>query len=102
LAALGLKIPWIREDFNFDEYGVPNAEITAHIDITQYAPLKKQALAVHRTQIKSDSWYLQIPDDVLSQVQGVEYFVRIYPPHQAGEREDDLFSAVISEREAIA
>jgi LmbE family N-acetylglucosaminyl deacetylase len=102
MAELGLKIPWIREDFNFDEYGVPNDEITAHIDITQYAPLKKRALAVHRTQIKSDTWYLQIPDDILSQAAGIEYFVRIYPPHQPGEREDDLFAEVLEEREAIA
>jgi LmbE family N-acetylglucosaminyl deacetylase len=102
MAELGLKIPWVREDFNFDEYGVPDAEITAHIDITQYAPLKKRALSVHRTQIKRDSFYLQIPDDVLSRVQGVEYFLRIYPPHRPGEREDDLFSEVLEEREAIA
>jgi LmbE family N-acetylglucosaminyl deacetylase len=102
MAALGLKIPWVREDFNFDEFGIPNSEITAHIDITPYAPLKKQALSVHRTQIKSDSFYLQIPDDVLGQVQGVEYFVRIYPPHRPGEREDDLFSELLEEREAIA
>jgi LmbE family N-acetylglucosaminyl deacetylase len=102
LAELGLKIPWLRDDFNFDEYGLPNAEITAHVDITKYAPLKKQALSVHRTQIKRDSFYLQIPDDILSEVSGVEYFVRMYPLHRPGEREDDLFSEVLSESEAIA
>jgi LmbE family N-acetylglucosaminyl deacetylase len=102
LAELGLKIPWLRDDFNFDEYGLPNNEITAHIDITKYAPLKKRALSVHRTQIKRDSFYLQIPDDVLSEVQGIEYFVRMYPAHRPGEREEDLFSDVLSESEAIA
>jgi LmbE family N-acetylglucosaminyl deacetylase len=97
-----LKIPWLREDFNFDEYGVPDAEITAHIDISAYAPLKKQALAVHRTQIPAGHFYLSIPDDALSQVSGVEYFVRVYPPHRTGEREDDLFAEVLAEDEAVA
>lgn len=90
----GTKIPWLKGDFNFDEYGTPDADITAHIDVTQYAPLKRQALSVHRTQIKPDSFFLRIPDEALAELQGVEYFVRIEPPHQAGERETDLFAGI--------
>jgi N-acetyl-1-D-myo-inositol-2-amino-2-deoxy-alpha-D-glucopyranoside deacetylase len=100
LKDLGLQIPWMKADFNFDEYGVPDAEITAHIDISAYAPLKKRALAVHRTQIKPDFFYLGLPDEVSRDLQGTEYFVRIFPPHRPGEHEDDLFAGV--GREAAA
>lgn len=102
LTELGLSIPWVKEDFNFDEYGVPNAEITAHIDVAPYVALKKRALAVHRTQIKPDSFYLSIPDEALSQVSGVEYFMRAHPPPRTEEREDDLFAEVLENSEAVA
>jgi len=94
LADLDLKIPWMRSDFNFDEYGVPEDQITAHIDITDVAPLKKQALAAHRTQIPAEFFYLGLPDEILSRIAGIEYFVRIEPPAREGEREGDLFAGV--------
>lgn len=87
----GLRIPWLKDDFNFDEYGMPEAEITARINIAPYAPLKKAALAAHRTQIPGDFFYLAIPDAALSEAAGVEYFQRIQPPPQPGEHEEDLF-----------
>lgn len=92
LTSLGLSIPWLKGDFNFDEYGFPNAEITTHIDISAYAPLKKQALAAHRTQIPADFFYLMLPDDALAQHAGVEYYMRIRPPADGGAPEDDLFA----------
>ena len=49
----GLTIPWMDGDFNFDEFGLPDEEITAHIDVEPFVALKKQALAVHRTQIRA-------------------------------------------------
>lgn len=104
LARFNLKIPWIKDDeeFNFDEFGLPDAAITAHIDISEYAALKKRALAVHRTQIPADHFYLSIPDEALREVAGVEYFVRIVPPADPGERESDLFSRIGQNSEAVA
>jgi LmbE family N-acetylglucosaminyl deacetylase len=90
----GLKIPWLPDDFNFDEYGLPDEDITAYIDISDFAPLKKRALAVHKTQIKPDFFYLSMPDEAMKKLQGAEFFVRAYPPHKRGEREDDLFAGV--------
>jgi N-acetyl-1-D-myo-inositol-2-amino-2-deoxy-alpha-D-glucopyranoside deacetylase len=86
-----IEIPWVKADFNFDEYGVPDDEVTAHLDVSPYTALKQQALAVHRTQIPADFFYLQLPSDVLAEYAGIEYFVRIQPPAQPGEHEDDLF-----------
>lgn len=94
MRAHGVEIPWVKSDFNFDEYGVSDSEITAHIDVAPYVPLKKQALAVHRTQISPDFFYLTIPDETLTATQGMEYFVRILPPPSEGEQEDDLFAGM--------
>jgi LmbE family N-acetylglucosaminyl deacetylase len=97
----GLAVPWIDEDFNIDDYGVPDAEITAHIDVSPFVALKKQALAVHRTQIRPDFFYLQIPDEALAAGSGLEYFIRVLPPPAPGEQETDLFAPVVA-REALA
>jgi N-acetyl-1-D-myo-inositol-2-amino-2-deoxy-alpha-D-glucopyranoside deacetylase len=98
----GVEIPWIRGDFNFDEYGVPDEDITAHIDIASYVPLKQQALGVHRTQIPPEFFYLSIPSEALSDVAGVEYFMRIEPPHHRGEREEDVFAGLPTQDTVVA
>lgn len=90
----GLTVPWVNDDFNPDEYGIPNSEITAHIDVQKYVGLKKQALALHRTQIRPDFFYLQIPDEALAVGSGLEYFVRVHPAPTPGEKETDLFAPV--------
>jgi len=87
----GIEIPWVTGDFNFDEFGMPNSEITANIDISKYAALKQQALAVHRTQIPADFFYLKLPTNELGRYAGVEFFLRVEPPPLPGEHEDDLF-----------
>jgi N-acetyl-1-D-myo-inositol-2-amino-2-deoxy-alpha-D-glucopyranoside deacetylase/mycothiol S-conjugate amidase len=102
LKQLDLKIPWLDGDFNFDEYGVPESELTAIIDISAVAPLKKRALAVHRTQIPSDFFYLRLPDNALSSVAGKEFFQRVSPPPRKGEQEDDLFAGVRDGEVAVA
>ncbi len=87
-----VEVPWVKGDFNFDAYGVPESEITANVDISKYVPLKKAALSVHKTQIKPDFFYLRIPDEALAAAAGREYFVRISPPPEPGRTVTDLFS----------
>jgi LmbE family N-acetylglucosaminyl deacetylase len=94
LRRYGTDIPWLREDFNFDEHGLPDAEITAHIDISPFVLLKKRALAVHRSQIPSDFYYFAIPDEAMGEASAVEHYVRVYPPPRPGEREEDLFAGI--------
>lgn len=103
LTQLGLKVPWLDrvENFSFDEYGTPNADITAHIDVGLWAPLKKRALAIHRTQIHQDFFYSSIPDDGMKAAAGIEYFMRIFPPSGKDEHEDDLFADLESRTTAV-
>ncbi len=96
----GHRPAWLRDDFDIEQYGLPDDEITAFIDISRQAPLKKAALAVHRTQIKPDFYYLSIPDEEMRRNLGVEFFRRVVPPHQPGERETDLFAGTDGAAEA--
>ncbi|MGI8969030.1 MAG: PIG-L family deacetylase [Chloroflexota bacterium] len=102
LAAMGVQVPWVREDFNIEEFGMPDAEITAHVDISRFTPLKKRALAEHRTQIKGDHFYLSIPDETLSESSGTETFLRIQPPAEGKREEDDLFAGLDERGEQVA
>ncbi|MGH2448040.1 MAG: PIG-L family deacetylase [Chloroflexota bacterium] len=90
---IGQDLPWLTEDFDFDAMGTPDNEISTFIDITPFAPLKKRALAVHRSQISPDFFYLNFPDEWLSQYDGTEYFNLITPAGIDG-REHDLFAGV--------
>jgi N-acetyl-1-D-myo-inositol-2-amino-2-deoxy-alpha-D-glucopyranoside deacetylase len=102
LKELNLKIPWLEGDFNFDEYGVPESELSTVIDIADVAPLKKEALAVHRTQIRPDFFYLKLPDDMFRGIAGKEFFERIAPPKRPGEQENDLFAGLSEGESAVA
>jgi LmbE family N-acetylglucosaminyl deacetylase len=102
LKTLDLKIPWLDGDFNFDEYGIPESELTAIIDISAVAALKKQALLVHRTQIPADFFYLQIPDEAFTSIGNKEFFQRVAPPPRKGEQETDLFAGIRDGEAAVA
>ncbi len=91
---LGLELPWLKEEIDYSQWGLPGADITAHIDISPYVPLKKRTLAVHRSQIPSDFFYLAIPDEALAEFAGVEHYMRVCPPPKPGEHEDDLFAGI--------
>jgi len=105
LAKLDMKIPWMNDDFKLEEFGVPEAEISTHVGVGQYAVLKKRALMVHRTQISDDFFYFQIPDEVFPDAMGTEHFQRILPPLEPDEHETDLFDGIhagVAERETSA
>jgi len=90
----------LNEEIDFDQWGSPEDHITARIDVRPYLSRKKQALATHRTQIKSDFFYLSIPDELMSEFEGTEYFHRVEPPAKPGEREADLFEGIESDEAA--
>src|SRR5947209_14782784 len=56
----GLTIPWLSDDFDFDDYGTPASQLTAHIDISRYMGRKQKALAEHRTQVPGEFSHLNL------------------------------------------
>lgn len=76
------------------EFGTPDDAITARIDVRPYVHTKLDALRAHRTQIKRDSAFLSLPDDLVTQYMGVEGFRRAQSRVAAPATEDDLMAGV--------
>jgi LmbE family N-acetylglucosaminyl deacetylase len=66
------------------------------IDVHPYVKSKFDALRAHRTQIKRDSPFLLLPDDLTQQYLGVEGFRRAQTRVAAPDQEDDLFAGLRS------
>ena len=76
------------------EWGAPDDLITTRIDIRPFIKTKLDSLRAHRTQIKRDSTFLHLPDDLEQQYLGVEGFRRAQSRVEAPAREDDLFAGL--------
>src|ERR687887_87661 len=72
-------------------YGHPD-----HIKAHQITVAAFDAAGAHRTQIKRDSTFLLLPDDVVQEYLGVEGFRRAQTRVAAPDREDDLFAGLRS------
>lgn len=74
-------------------FGVPDEWISATIDVRPWLDRKRAAMRAHASQIGEDSFFLNLPDELGSQVFGYEYFVLVGGP-AAAPSEDDLFAGV--------
>ncbi|MEX0869714.1 MAG: flavin reductase [Nitriliruptoraceae bacterium] len=94
LRAAGLASPFGDGDFDEAEvpFGVPDAGITAEVDVHGVLDRKRAAMAAHRSQIAPDSFFLNVPGDAAGDAFGVEQFVRLRPPPNGFET--DLFAGV--------
>jgi LmbE family N-acetylglucosaminyl deacetylase len=71
-------------------FGVPDELLTTRVDVSQYVPIKRAALAAHRTQMGPDQFFMRIPQEVFADVFGRETFQRVVGP--GGPSETDLFA----------
>jgi mycothiol conjugate amidase Mca len=76
------------------EFGTPDELVTTRIDIRPYVHTKLDALRAHRTQIRRDSTFLNLPDDLLMDYLGVEGFRLAQSRVAAPDVEDDLFAGL--------
>ncbi len=93
----GIPSPFGDADLRDDEMvlGSPSDTITAQIDVRAFWPLKRDAMAAHRSQIGADSFFLNLPDELAAEVFGVEQFALREPtPERSGQREQDLFDGI--------
>ncbi len=58
------------------EYGKPEAELTARVDVADYLTYKRAAMRAHASQISEESFFLAMPDEGFAQAFGVEWFIR--------------------------
>ncbi|MGW1071327.1 N-acetyl-1-D-myo-inositol-2-amino-2-deoxy-alpha-D-glucopyranoside deacetylase [Streptomyces sp. NPDC002537] len=72
---------------------VEDAEVTAAVDGTAYAPAKAAAMRAHATQIEVDGPFFALSNDLGQPLFTTEYYRLVKGPAAAG-REDDLFAGV--------
>ena len=114
----GLKLPW---DFDAEEgaaradgeagaegeepsepveeesFGVPEADITALLDVAAWSAAKRAAMDCHKTQRQDFGWLLDLPDDLAPRILSPESFVLTRWPNRGitpGLREASLFEGV--------
>ena len=100
----GLKLPWdmdeepvSSESAEEESFGVPEADITALVEVAAWAPAKMAAMECHRTQRQDFGWLVDLPDDLASRILSPESFVLTRWPHRGiatGLREMSLFEGI--------
>ncbi len=81
---------------NYAQFGVPDAEITTRIDVSDYLQMKRQALQCHRSQTYGGRWW-KLPDDILREFYNEESFIRVRSLVDAPAPETDLFAGLRQE-----
>ncbi|WP_216208193.1 PIG-L family deacetylase [Amycolatopsis aidingensis] len=72
-AAAGIELPDFEEP---GEFGKPESEITAAVDVTGYTGHKRAAMRAHASQISEESFFLAMPEDAFRRAFGTEWFIR--------------------------
>jgi LmbE family N-acetylglucosaminyl deacetylase len=73
------------------ESGPSPEEVTAAIDVSDYAAVQREALLRHRTQIPADSFFMNLPPSIRRRAFATAYLTRLQPRPTRGERDMDLF-----------
>lgn len=89
VAAAGIEIPGAAEE---EDFGKPEREITAAVDVTPYLEHKRQAMRAHASQISEHSFFLALPDEAFRYAFGTEWFIR--DGQGPGITETDLMSGL--------
>jgi LmbE family N-acetylglucosaminyl deacetylase len=61
-------------------FGMPEAELTHRVDVTDYAMVKRRAIGHHRSQVSDTSFFLAMPDEVFTVAFGTEWFIEAGTP----------------------
>lgn len=69
----GIEMPDVNEP---REFGKPESEITAAVDVGAYLEFKRRAMRAHASQISEQSFFLSMPEDAFAVAFGTEWFIR--------------------------
>ncbi len=74
--------------------GIDDALITTSVDVRDLMDVKQAALRAHATQVAPDSFFMNVPDDMVDGFYGTEWFMRRYSDVDAPLPETDLFAGL--------
>jgi N-acetyl-1-D-myo-inositol-2-amino-2-deoxy-alpha-D-glucopyranoside deacetylase len=80
-----------------ESFGMPEAEITAMVDVAAWSTAKRTAMDCHKTQRQDFGWLLDLPDDLATRILSPESFVLTRWPTRgisSGLRETSLFDGI--------
>jgi LmbE family N-acetylglucosaminyl deacetylase len=63
-------------DIDLSQFGKPEAEITAAVDVSAFIEVKRAAMRAHASQISEQSFFLAMPDEAFKYAFGTEWFIR--------------------------
>ena len=69
---------------------ISSADVTAAIDVAEYADIQRRALLCHRTQIDPNGFFMNLPPAVRRRAFATAYLMRLQPTPHPGERDADL------------
>lgn len=87
MEANGVEGPSIEE---FDEFGVIENDLAFSVDVTGHLDAKRAAMAVHRSQISDQSFFLYMPPDRFAKIFANEWYAVPGLTGTGGPREVDL------------
>lgn len=94
----GMPTPLDDPEFDVSRFTVDDERVTTVVPIHGYLPQKRAAIDAHVTQIRKDSPFLSMPEDVADDLFGIEHFIRVgsrvVVPATNGQPEDDLFAGL--------
>lgn len=94
-AARGLPSPFgAFERVEDIPMGVPDEELGAVIDVSEFLDRKMEALHQHVSQLDPSSFFLNTPPEFGEKIFGTEWFVRQRSDVAGGGIEDDLFAGL--------
>lgn len=98
LTDAGLPSPFGDGDLHRIEdvpLGTADAEVTTEVDVRDWLPAKRAALAAHASQIGPDSFFLNTPEELTDGMFGIEQFVLEQGRPAPGDGpEQDLFAGL--------
>ena len=91
LASLDIALPGDLKPEDLD-IGLPEDRITTAVDVRQFLPAKRAAMAAHASQISETSFFLAMPPPMFEAAFGTEWFV--LEGARPGTSETELFEGI--------
>ena len=91
LEQTGIELP--REAEENPDFGTPDELVTTRIDVSTVTGRKYASLAAHASQ-SENIFFLEMGEELFSQVMNAEFFVRAFDTTKAPVPEDDLFAGL--------
>ena len=77
---------------DLDSFGLPEAELTHRVDVSDFVVVKRNALLSHESQISPDHPMAKMPIDAFARWSGVEWFRDRRHPRDGGTFRGDVFA----------